>query len=55
MRYASYGWHVQTVDDVNNTDALRIAISNAKADTDRPSIIKVIYYFNFFIQKIVFL
>lgn len=42
MRYAAYGWHVQTVSDVNDTAALDQAIHNAKLVTDRPSIIKVI-------------
>ncbi len=41
MRYQSYGWHVQTVDDVNNLDSLREAINNAKQEVDRPSIIKI--------------
>jgi transketolase len=40
-RYESYGWHVQTVDDVNDLTALAQAIENAKAETSRPSIIKV--------------
>ncbi|WP_328823295.1 transketolase [Metallococcus carri] len=50
-RYAAYGWHVQTVDwrrgdtttgegeYVENVDALLAAIQQAKAVTDRPSII----------------
>lgn len=40
-RYESYGWHVQTVDDVNDLTALAQAIENAKAETSRPSIIKI--------------
>jgi transketolase len=40
-RYESYGWHVQTVDDVNDIEAMRDAIYAAKAIEDKPSIIKV--------------
>lgn len=41
-RFEALGWHVQTVED-GNTDyqALRNAIENAKAVTDKPSMIKV--------------
>ncbi|CAM9570443.1 unnamed protein product, partial [Phaeothamnion confervicola] len=39
-RYDAYGWHTQTVDDVNNLSSLLAAIEAAKAVTDRPSIIK---------------
>lgn len=42
-RYEGYGWHTQTVHDVNDSDELRQAIYSAKAETDRPSIIKVPY------------
>lgn len=42
MRYQSYGWHTQTVDDVNDLQAVRAAILAAKAETGKPSIIKVI-------------
>lgn len=41
MRYNSYNWHVQTVDDVNDLSQLRKAIDEAKAEVDRPSIIKI--------------
>jgi transketolase len=41
MRYESYGWHTQTVADVNDLSSLRDAIKNAQAETDRPSIIKI--------------
>lgn len=41
MRYQSYGWHTQTVDDVNDLQAVRAAILAAKAETGKPSIIKV--------------
>jgi len=40
-RYESYGWHVQTVDDVNNISSLLTAIEAAKAETMKPSIIKI--------------
>jgi transketolase len=42
-RYEAYGWHVQTVDDVNDLQAVRSAIQAAKAETGKPSIIKVRY------------
>ena len=42
-RYESYGWHVQTVNDVNDLDAVRAAIASAKAETSKPSMIKVLY------------
>ncbi len=41
MRYESYGWHVQTVADVNDQEALMAALQAARAEVDRPSIIKV--------------
>ena len=40
-RYEAYGWHVQTVTDGTDVDALNAAIANAKAETNKPSIIKV--------------
>jgi transketolase len=41
-RFEAYGWHVETVSD-GNTDLAGIekAIARAKAETDRPSLIKV--------------
>ena len=39
MRFESYGWHVQRVQDVNDLDALDAAIERAKEETDRPSLI----------------
>jgi len=41
-RYEAYGWHVQVVED-GNTDlaSLSAAIEAAKAETERPSLIKV--------------
>jgi len=43
MRYESYGWHVQTVEDGNIADmtSLHAAVKAAQAVTDKPSLIKV--------------
>jgi transketolase len=41
MRFESYGWHVQRVQDVNDLDALDEAIERAKQETERPSLIIV--------------
>jgi transketolase len=38
MRFASYSWHVQNLDDVNDIDRLLECVKNAKADY-RPSLI----------------
>lgn len=42
LRYEAYGWHVQVIAD-GNTDLVGIAqaIENAKAVTDKPSLIKI--------------
>jgi transketolase len=40
-RYEAYHWHVQVVEDVNDLQALAEAIENAKAETGRPSLIKI--------------
>ena len=40
-RFEAYGWHVQVLDDGNDTDALSKAIHNAQQETGRPSLIKV--------------
>ena len=40
-RFESYGWHVQVVNDVNDLNAFSNAISNAKIETSKPSLIKV--------------
>ena len=40
-RFASYGWHVQTVEDGNDLDAIHAAIKSAQDETERPSLIKV--------------
>jgi len=38
-RFEAYGWHVQSVDDGNDLGAIDNALSAARAETDRPSII----------------
>jgi transketolase len=40
-RFDALGWHVQSVADPNDLDALRAAIANAQAETERPSIVIV--------------
>ena len=40
-RYASYGWHVQFVEDGNDVDALTGALASADAEDGRPSLIRV--------------
>lgn len=40
-RYRSYGWHVQELPDVNDIHALEMAILNAKAEKQKPSLIRV--------------
>jgi transketolase len=40
-RFEALGWHVQSVADVNDLDALRAAISAAQAELERPSMIVV--------------
>ena len=40
-RFEAQGWHVQFVEDVNDLDALEKAIKNAKAETERPSFIRI--------------
>ena len=40
-RFEAYDWHVQTVADGNDLDAIDTAIERAKAETERPSIISV--------------
>lgn len=41
MRFESYGWHVQSVADGNDLQALEMAIRNAKSETMKPSLIRV--------------
>jgi transketolase len=40
-RFEAYHWHVQFVDDGNDLDAISRAVENAKAVTDKPSLIAV--------------
>ena len=40
-RFQGYGWHVQSVADGNDIEAITVAIENAKKETNRPSLIKV--------------
>jgi transketolase len=40
-RYAAYGWHTQRVDDVNDIQALNRALTAARDERDRPSIVSV--------------
>jgi len=40
-RFQSYGWHTSTVADGNDLDAIEAAINEARAVTDRPSLISV--------------
>ncbi len=40
-RFAAYGWHVQKVADGNDVEAIDAAITAAKAETGRPSLIAV--------------
>jgi transketolase len=40
-RYAAYGWHTQRVDDAEDVPALEAALSAARDETERPSIVAV--------------
>lgn len=40
-RFEAYGWHVQSVEDVNDVHALQLALKNAKAEKQKPSLIRV--------------
>jgi transketolase len=40
-RFEAYGWHIQRVEDGNDVEAVSRAIENAKAETQRPSLILV--------------
>lgn len=40
-RFRAYGWHVQSVADGNDTEAIATAIENAKKEQYRPSLITV--------------
>lgn len=40
-RFRAYGWHVQSVADGNDTEAIAMTIENAKKEQHRPSLITV--------------
>jgi transketolase len=40
-RFRAYGWHVQDLTDVNDVHALELAITNARAEKQKPSLINV--------------
>jgi transketolase len=40
-RFRAYGWHVQEVNDVNDTHALELALINARSETQKPSLIRI--------------
>ncbi|MCS3650216.1 transketolase [Salinibacter ruber] len=40
-RFEAYGWHVAHVEDANDLEAVDRAIEEAKAETERPSLIRV--------------
>ncbi|MGK7313005.1 MAG: transketolase [Candidatus Longimicrobiales bacterium M2_2A_002] len=40
-RFEAYGWHVQAVEDGEDMDAIAVAIREAQAQTERPSLIRV--------------
>jgi len=41
QRFASYGWHTQSVEDGNDLEAIAHAIQAARLETERPSLILV--------------
>jgi transketolase len=40
-RFLAYGWHVQELPDGNDLDAIEDALKKAKAETEKPSLIKL--------------
>jgi transketolase len=40
-RFQAYGWHVQCIDDANDLDSIAAAIKEARAMTERPSLIAI--------------
>lgn len=40
-RFEAYGWHVQVLEDGNDVVAIAEAVKNAKAEKQRPSLIKI--------------
>ena len=41
LRFEAYGWHIQVVENGNDTHAISRAVDNAIKETTRPSLIKV--------------
>ncbi len=39
MRFEAYGWHVQSIADVNDLQSLTAAVTRAQQETERPSLI----------------
>jgi transketolase len=40
-RFEAYGWHVQSIDDGNDLDAIERALRSARAERERPSFISI--------------
>ena len=40
-RFRAYGWHVQEVSDANDVHAIELAITNARGEKQKPSLIRV--------------
>lgn len=40
-RFEAYGWHVQSIEDGTNTEAILQAIKNAQEEKNKPSLLKV--------------
>jgi transketolase len=40
-RFAAFGWHVQRVEQSNDVETIALALENARAETNRPSLIAV--------------
>jgi len=40
-RFEAYGWHVEEVADVNDLEALELAIDRAMRDEERPSLVRI--------------
>jgi transketolase len=40
-RFAAFGWHVQRVERSNDVEAVALALENARAESERPSLIAV--------------
>ncbi len=38
-RFEAYGWHVQHINDVNNLEAVEVAVKTAQNETSKPSLI----------------